>query len=809
MAKQTFKTKVVAALDTETTTIHTDAGARSVPVTFQLLWTEGQNLEACDIENLKCRVFRVQDDLAANLAPIVKDGIKGAYIPVIAIHNLAYDLRFLMSYIQTAYAGGYRVTCCFKSSIKPLTVTISQGRTPRLIFWDTLTFSGMGLARMGRACGWEKLVGSWDYSLSRHAQTPLTDDEMAYAQGDCYTLLAWLKYWMGLNPEIDKGLLGLRILTKTSVVRTKCRAIAEAVKIPTRKGKYTSVFYEYVKVCKSQLPPTEADYKLMIRSTSAGWTFTATRGAGRAWDNVYKYDATSMHPSHMVSHYYPQFFEILEDKEKARFVFSTVCGKPVENVLANWVRPFEYAFNARVRFTNVRMRTGSVFARDGVGLHSQAIFSNYECRFDDLDDESSNREFNAINDSGYRNMILSPLYEFSKVVECDEMIVSLNEINAWVMAQVYEWDSFEVLEMSASADFKRVPEYVNLSVATMLERKSYVKKLMRGYDLPRPDWIPESAYNALKNNPDGEEAKAFYMLVKSDLNSLYGMFATNEFKQRIEYDGDWNTFDYDGPAGFENAPKTPKAWYQFGMRIAAFSRLQQCIALMLLYDAGIIKCMVNGDTDSFAFQAAKGKTHDDVSKALEPLHNAINRSIGFVNGDSAETFLGLGLYEVDCKPDLYCAVANKRYAYTTEGGTHIHVASAGVPIASVEAALRFEMSRDDDFSRCVIKTLGYEVEYVGALSGTKARVIPEWGEVLAHDELCEDHLGNLYVYPRGTCVGIALTDTSKILGAGYELDYMRTCANANLPLMGPRHYELVPTDTITPDGKNETILGVW
>ena len=136
------------------------------------------------------------------------------------------------------------------------------------------------------------------------------------------------------------------------------------------------------------------------------------------------------------------------------------------------------------------------------------------------------------------------------------------------------------------------------------------------------------------------------------------------------------------------------------------------------------------------------------------------------------------------------------------------MASAGVPIASVEKALRFEMERDSNFSRCVIKTLGYDVEYVGSLSGTKARVIPEWGEVLAQDEICEDHLGNLYVYPAGTCTGIALTDTSKVLGTGYEIDYLRTCANAGLNVMAPRHYELVPTGKMQ-DGTTETILGVW
>ena len=798
--------RIVGALDTESSTFETPRGLRSVAVTFQIGWTGGDPVQTCDVDAVQVSVIRHQEQLGPILAPIILHGIKNNYTPVIAVHNLAYDLRYLMGYLELAYTGGYDIECCFKSSIKPLNVQIMKDDSPVLVFWDTLTFSGMSLEKMGRQTGREKAVGSWDYNLARHARTVLTPDELNYSKQDIYALLEWLKFWCSLTPEINTGELGTRILTKTSVVRSKCREIASRLQGRRKSGKKFTVYGDYLATCARELPASELEYSLMIRSTSAGWNFTASRGAGVAFSNVFKYDATSMHPSHMVSHYYPVSFEPLEDMEAAAFLFSTVCGKTVENVIAHWVRPFEYAFNGRFAFHNLRVRKGTLFERDGIVLHGSGLFSNYESRFADLDDESSNREFNFINEAGYANYAKDPVYLFGKLVSASVVIISLNELNAWVHSQVYEWDSFEVLAMSATASYKRPPDYVPVSVGEMVTRKQIVKKLMRGADIDKPAWMPESAYTSLKEDPDGQEAKDYYMLVKADLNSLYGMFATNEFRQSIDYIPEGNTFDYDGPRGFENAPEKPKAWYQFGMRIAAWSRVQQCIALMLLDDMGLVKCTINGDTDSFAFEGYSCVDHADVLETLEPLHEAINNAIGFCSVTpftDSKPFDGLGLYTVDCVPDLYCAVANKRYAYLTDEGTKIHVASAGVPTSSIKRALEYELSQGERFDVATIKTLGYGVEYVGKLSGTKARTIPEWGEVLEEPLKVSDYTGATYVYPETTYVGLALVDTSKELGNNYPLDYQVCCANANIDMMPKRHYELVTNEA------GEEVIGVW
>jgi len=802
--KRRLPSRVVAALDTETI----NAKAKhpvSLPVSFQIAYTGGAALSDADLGAMDVKVLRVQDDLPRALSRIVLDGKREGYSPVVAVHNLAYDLRFLMDYIERAFLSGYEIECCFKSSIKPLNVSICEDGRARLIFWDTLTFSGMGLARMGRQCGVEKLVGDWDYTKARHAETPLDDDELAYAKGDCITLLNWLAYWERLNPETKPYELGSRILTKTSVVRSKCRGITSRLKKSWRDKKKISLYGEFLLTCKQELPETEADYNLMIRSTSAGWAFTASEAAGVTFEHCIKIDARSMHPSHMLTHLYPRAFEIVKGSDRAAFVFSTICEKPVEKVIADWERPFAYAFNARVKFTNLRLKKGSIFERDGIGLHGSGLFKDYETRFDDYDDEASNREFNRINASGYSNYCVKGRYAFGKLVSADICVISLNEINAWVHAQVYEWDSFEVYEMSASATFKRVPDHVHACVSAMIERKNLVKSMMGGHMVERPDWMPQSAYDEIATDPRSQGAKDYYGLVKADVNSLYGMFATNEFKQEISYYEGENTFDYAGESGFSNMPEKPKAWYQFGLRIAAFSRLQQCIAMVLLDGYGVARRFVNGDTDSLAVEVHDGMGLDDVIEALDELHAVIRRGMDvcvkskFVN---RENFEGLGEYELDCLPVKYCAVANKRYAYLDRSG-EIHTASAGVPVKSTREVMEYELKAGSDFSRATIRALGYEVEYVGSISGTKARTIPKWGETLGEDLEIVDWRGVPFTYPAETCVGIALTDTSKVLGSGYDFDYTKCCANAGLPRMARRHYEKV----LTTDGTQ--MIGKW
>lgn len=779
MARQA--TRFVAVLDSET--VNARPLLRSLPVSYQLgicLSGVSESLSPNDVRTVLARdaseVYRELDDIVETFADTGET-------PVVGVHNLAYDIHFLMPYINSMHEKGYLVDCCFKSSIKPLTVSFKQGDSTELILWDTLSFSGKSLAKMGRECGYLKKSGDWDYSVDRTPATPLTDEEVGYALADVVVPFMWLKWWHGLNPEVPLDQLAMPVLTKTSVVRYKCKELGMGVE---EYGK--PVYERFLGCCKSELPKTEVDYDLMIRSTSAGWTFTAGANAGRdVLDAAMKYDATSMHPSHMVSHLYPYDFEQVSGKT-AQLWLDQVMRVTLEDAILRWRCPFPRAFNARVMFTNLRPKAGSIFERDDLMLHGSALFSDYSTDAD-KETESSDMEFNAVNAAGYSNVAVNGRYSFGKLVSADLCIISLNELNAWVHAQVYDWDSCQVLAMSGTEKFRRPPEYVMLSVGTMLGRKKIVKDAMHGSPPEvRPDWVPEEVYQGMLGYSEhgSESVDSFYKQVKADLNSLYGMFATNEAKQSMVYsDGD---FKYDGVRGFDKLPAKPKAWYNFGLRIAAWSRVQQCCAMLLLDAGGVAQSFVNGDTDSFCFRAER-PGNDAVMGSLAPLHAAIERSMREVMAvpELPPQFEGLGLYMVDCEPGHYCAVANKRYAYTTGAGD-LHVASAGVPNRSVEYALQSELDAGESFEAATIYALGYLATYGADLSGTKYKAQPEYPEVLEKAYTMVDYLDRPYTYLAGTPVGIYLDEAEKTLGEGYADDYARCLANSGVAHRGLHRY---------------------
>ena len=692
-------------------------------------------------------------------------GGENSYTPVVMIHNMAFDLHFIMPYIKRCVEDGMEVECCFKSAVKPLVIRLMDGDDAVMVFWDTLTFSGKGLGRMGDECGFAKLTGEWDYSLIRHAETELTDEERAYAEVDTVVPFVWLSSWLRLNPEVPENKLGWPIMTKTSVVRYKCKQLGMS-----RRVGDSNAYDLYLERCLEELPASREDYNLMIKATAAGWTFTSGENAGRAVGDICKYDATSMHPSHMVSHDYPVSFSIVS-KSFGDACFKEVCDMTVSHIIENWEQPFKHAFNARFMFMNLRPRKGSVFAEQDVMLHGQGLFAE---QYIDVEDDSvtSAMERAAVDAEGYKDTAVNPKFSFGKLVSADMAFITLNEVNAWVHAQVYEWDAVQCMACSAADLFTKPPLYVYISVAEMLKRKKVVKDAMHGElsEVDSSSWIPEHVKGALRAGDGDDTVKAFYAQVKSDLNSLYGMFATNECRQQIVFDGEG--FVYDDARGFENLPDKPKAWYNFGMRIASWSRMQQAAAIMMLHDAGVLVSLVNGDTDSFAFEGDSSRVMD----TLQPLHDAIGCAIrSHCAGVYDDCFKGLGEYMVDCEPDVYCAVANKRYAYI-QGGC-IHVASAGLPNRSAEYAIEQEMLSGATFARAVVDALGYNAVYSPELSGMKYKVNPEYGEELHMPYGIEDCNGTYYEYPAGTPLGIYLADSCKELGVGFADDYRKCLEN--------------------------------
>ena len=148
-----------------------------------------------------------------------------------------------------------------------------------LRFWDTFHLEMRGLAAMGETCGMPKAKGDWDYSLVRTKETKLTDEELFYAKRDVQIIPAYLCYLLNANEWLQQSDLGLKVITKTSLVRQMAQREIGSKKIKKQNGKEITLLHAFELTCKQELPKTYEQYALRKSCFRGGFTFTSGMAA--------------------------------------------------------------------------------------------------------------------------------------------------------------------------------------------------------------------------------------------------------------------------------------------------------------------------------------------------------------------------------------------------------------------------------------------------------------------------------------------------------------------------------------------------
>ena len=131
-----------------------------------------------------------------------------------------------------------------------------------LRFWDTYHLEMGGLSAMGETCGLGKATGSWDYDKIRTPETPLTDEEYFYAKRDVQVIPAYLQYILKANEWVKQEDLGVRLITKTSIVRQMARHNIMPLQIREKDGKKLTVGKAFQEFCRQEAPTTYNIYAL-------------------------------------------------------------------------------------------------------------------------------------------------------------------------------------------------------------------------------------------------------------------------------------------------------------------------------------------------------------------------------------------------------------------------------------------------------------------------------------------------------------------------------------------------------------------
>lgn len=762
--------RVVAAYDTETCNIPQEDGtARAYAILYILNdFSRCPLVEYVPDTPLEIVTFdRHADEFIIRLEDIMRRGLAEKYTPIICAYNLMFDMQTIMLELGKRY--DMKVSAQSTTNVYTLDLYAKgadKDKAPALLrFWDTFFLEQNGLKAMGETAGVAKATGDWDYTLIRTPETPLTEEELFYAKRDVQVIPAYLRYLIHANEWLDPKELGVRVLTKTSIVRRMAAETFGHIKVGhDKRGREVDMLTQFMKWCKADMPKTYESYALRKACFRGGWTFTSGKHAMQVMRNVASLDVTSMHHTFINGMYVPRDFHKASQWELSIYV-KYVCGLKVEDVLKYYVQPFNCAFHAAFDITNIRPRKGSVFEKHGILLAPRGKFAKHGEWGEWVRSEADTIADEAIRENGFHDSARNVKFAFGKLVSADECIMYLNEIELWTMAQVYEWDAIKPLFGEATISWKRPPDYVTLQSNLLYQRKNDCKQMNKLYDgTPYegdiPASIPQGIADGMRDGTLSHEfLTAYYQsTVKGSFNSVYGTMAQDVFKP--DYLVETGEIKVGEPVTPENytkkMPKTCKVLYTYGMRIVGRSRMHLCIAMMLLDKRfGDKVTPTGGDTDSIKCACAPDVTDAEINECLKPIADASTKAIATACAhirrtfpEYASTLDKVGSFDIEpcagteTRWEHHMELWNKARVSESHGTYHVTCAGLSRPIGRyhVERVLEDLHKTSGGFEHVAGTAIGYNVSINAEISFSLQRKRPKLDERI--QERITDYLGH-------------------------------------------------------------------
>lgn len=750
--------RVCAAYDTETCNIGEGVDTRAYPVLFIVNDFRGVSL-TCYKYNISddVRFFRYASEMFAYIDELVAYGIDNDVIPIICAYNMMFDLQPLLFELSKRYE--LRVNA--QSSTSAYTLDLYVDSVHVLRFWDTFYLEMNGLEAMGKICGLPKAVGSWDYSLIRTPETVLTDDELFYAKRDVQVIPAYLQYLLRSNEWLREDMLGCRVITKTSLVRQMAVKSLSQLKYTNSKGHKVSLAYAYRKICEQEFPSSYDVYALRKACFRGGLTFTSANFAMQIMQNVASLDVTSMHHTFINGRLVPVHFQ-KTNSNWLRFMVLSVFNTSREDVLRYYYRPFDFAFHVKLKLTNVRLRKNSIFARCGIGILSEGKFSKRAVNTDLAEDVRGKTAEAQVKVAGFHDEVIDGVFAYGKLMEGGEVSVYVNEIEAWDIYQVYEFDSFEVVSGEATQKFTVPPDYVSLQSNVLFERKQAMKTVLKKYvegveyEDEISTFIPEKIANELR---DGSASLPFLenyynSTVKGQFNGIYGTQAMDLMRPNFMVVDGEILIDPNSKVSAENfiemKPKKINVLYTYGMRIVAGSRQHLIIALQLLDSMfGELAIPTGGDTDSIKVSLDSSITNDLIQLALQPLADASDNAIRFTQrrnrkcwADFASDLNEIGHFDIEkcgsgTRWSLHMEGWNKARISEVDGFVHVTCAGLSRPVGMfhIEAWCNAMLAAGYPFKTIAQSVLGFNTfvthDVCHALQHYQPSVVDMFNETIA------------------------------------------------------------------------------
>ena len=198
---------------------------------------------------------------------------------IIFVHNLAFEFQFLKSIFHFEDVLARKI---HKVMSAPL-------RDYNIIFKCSFMMSNCKLEKLPELYNLsvEKQVGSLDYNKLRHSKTPLTEQELKYAEDDCLVVYHYILFELTEYEYVTK-------IPNTSTGHVR-RELKELVRQD----------YKYKAKVRKSINTDPHVYNLLVESFQGGYTHANYMYSDEILKNVDSYDETSAYPYVMCTYKYP------------------------------------------------------------------------------------------------------------------------------------------------------------------------------------------------------------------------------------------------------------------------------------------------------------------------------------------------------------------------------------------------------------------------------------------------------------------------------------------------------------------------
>ena len=664
--------RLIASFSTETTTIGDGASKVSFAHAFSFLtWENIEDMREYEPARARLGIVRSEEAAMERIEEIIKLGETSGRIPIVAGYGIMLDLQPLMQRLNDAYE--LDVLARSAGSVYVLDLLGEDGGK-LLRFWDMSNLDGRGMQAMARDAG-HGLLPPIDRGKPRHPGTPFTDDEMKAIRSELETMPLYIRSFLERQPWISSDDMGSSIMTLTGVPRKWARTFIAPLRFTRSDGRTSTLGRAFDAQCMSERARTFKQYALRKACYRSGWAFTAAATAHRVMTNIHAIDENSSYHAFICGKFFPDRFERTDETPS---IIAYGCDV-IEHTdaLANYAKPWTVAFHALMRFHNVRLRAGSCFEKYEFGLLSEQRFYSALRRTAGADERNVRAE-ERIRAEAFHDTAIGAEFAYSKLMRADSCDVFVTEIEFACMAQVYEWDSFEILDGEHATRFSRVPDYIALQSMRFYREKERIKR-----------------------DPDRDEAA--YRMVKAQLNSIYGAQAMDDHRPSYIVDEAGNMVidetSVATPANFDDMEKKPHGVYTLGIRIAGWSRYHLVTACRLIWESlGTRSIITSGDTDSLKISLDVGLGEPDIMEALRPLHDATAQAVRWHSERVRREFPGMatdmtacGRFQLENIYPLGMEFWAKGRAFIdADGGAHVTM--AGIPQPGNEANLAYALT---------------------------------------------------------------------------------------------------------------------